>query len=195
MRAQPDPLVLVLGVARLRPRRADRLLQRPDRLHAGALDPEGLGLADRDRQHRLRRADPDAPGSQRVPEQRTRPQPSPEPGQVLGGALPEVEDLAGIVVEVVAQLREPVPLLEGVEPLADGEIQGAPGARRPGEELLARVRLRLAAAKPRLELGPGERRQLERRCRIAGQRGAGRRGVGIDRGERGLHRMQDGMEL
>ena len=43
-----------LLVVRLRPRRTDRLLQLPHCLHAGALDPERLALADRDRRHRLR---------------------------------------------------------------------------------------------------------------------------------------------
>jgi hypothetical protein len=166
MRAQPHPLLL--AVVRVRPRRADGRLQLPDRLHAGALDPQRLGLADGDRQHRLRRTDPDAPGPQRVPEQRTRAQPSAEPGEVLGGALPEVEDLAGVVVEVIAQLREPVPLPERVESLADLEIQCASGSRRPGEEMLACVRLGLPTAEPRLEFGPGERRQLERRRRVVG---------------------------
>ena len=193
MRAQLDPLLL--AAVRLRPRHANRLLQLPDCLHAGALDPESLGLADRDRQHRLRRTDPHAPRPQRAPEQRTRPQPRPEPGEVLGGALPEVEDLAGVVVEMIAQLREPLPLPERVEPFADREIQSAPGPRRPGEEMLACVRLRLPAAEPRLELGPGERQELERRRRVADQRGVGRHRVRFNRGERGLHRIQDGMEV
>ena len=122
MRAQLDPLLLAV-LLRRRPRRADRLLQLPDGLHAGALDPERLGLADRDRQHRLRRTDPDAPGAQRRPEQRTRAQPRPEPGEVLGSALPEVQDLAGVVVEVIAQRGESIPLPERVEPFADREIQ------------------------------------------------------------------------
>jgi len=92
---------------------------------------------------------------------------------------------------MATQLREPVSVPQRVEALADREIQRTRSARRPGEKMLACVRLRLAAAKPPLQLGPGERRQVERRRRVGGQRGVERDRIRSSRGERDPHLVQD----
>jgi hypothetical protein len=54
------------------------------------------------------------------------------------------------VVEVIAQLREPVAVPQRVQPLGDGDVEPAAGPRRQGEELLAVVRLGLTAPEPRV---------------------------------------------
>jgi hypothetical protein len=99
---------------------------------------------------------------QRLAEERTRAQRTREPGEVLRGALSDVEDLTGVVVEVAAELGEPISLPERVQPLSDGDVERPRRARRPREQLLAVVDGHLATAEPGVELGSRERSDVDR---------------------------------
>ena len=181
-----------------RPRRGtrppDRLLQLPDRPPRRPLDPERLGLALRDRQHRLRGAEPHPAGPERLAQERPRPQLGPQPREALGGPLAEVEDLARVVVEAEAQRGEPVALAERVEPLGQGEVHPAARPSRAGERPLVDVRLHLAAPEEQVKLGRSDRGEIDLRRHVPGEPRRDRLGD-ENAGGQGAHRDQHRMDV
>jgi len=153
-----------------------RLRAAAGRLHAGleganrlvprALDPARLGLAHRDRQHRLRVPEPDLAGEEGRAQERPRPQLAGELDQGLRGPLAEVEDLARVIAHArEPEGDEPIALAEREEPLADGEVERALHARDLREHAFAGVGLVLPGADEGEEFSRSHGLERERRRR------------------------------
>ena len=182
--AEPRPLVVVLVEAAV-PLGPHRRLERADRLVARPLDPERLGVADGNREHRLRVPRTDLARQDRLAQQRTGAELPREPRHALCGPLLEAEDLPRVVPQArAAEGDEPVADRERREPLADREVERPRGASHLHEEPLDRVGVGLPAV--------DERSQLARRARLerkAGARRLRRRPdrVGLEDGEACSH--------
>jgi len=107
----------------------------------------------------------------------------------------DVEDLPGVVVEVVAQLGQPVALAKRMEPLRDGEVEAAACPRRRSEERLAPVPLRLALPEPGVQLGGRQRLELHPRRGMARLPLLGGFESHRDRGARDFHHAQHRMAV
>ncbi len=139
----------------------DRLLEGADGEAGGPLHPLRLLLSGRDGEDGLGGAEPDPSGAEGLAEEGAGGELPAEPGEVHGGAAAEVEDLAGVVVEVAAEGGEPVSLAEGVEPLGEGDVEDAAGAGGEGEEGLEVVHVEEPLSEGPAELGGGEGGEVE----------------------------------
>lgn len=180
---------LVLGLARAG-RRTDRDLERSNRVRSRLFHPPRLRLAARDGEDSQRGRNPNPSCLNRSAKQRAGTEVSAETRQVERRALADAEDLTRVVREMVPQPREAVAPPERIEPFADGQVEPTARPRRPGEELLASVRLRLAALEELVELAGRVGRPVELRWHVPRAVLGGGLGGHRDQGGRGAHRTQ-----
>ncbi len=162
----------------------DRLLEGADGEAGGPLHPLRLLLPGRDGEDGLGGAEPDPTGAEGLAEEGAGGELPAEPGEVHGGAASDVEDLAGVVVEVAAEGGEPVSLAEGVEPLGEGDVEDAAGAGGEGEEGIEVAHVEEPLAEGPAELGGGEGGEVEPGWGVAAE------GVGDGIGGRGGRRLR-----
>ncbi len=139
-------------------------LELPHRHSPGPLDPATLGLSDRHSQHDLGLSRAHLAAADGRSEERPRPKLAGQPRHAQRGAAGQAQDLPGVVGEPgVAQTQHPVAHAEIAEPVADGDVEGAPAARHPGEQAVDEQGA-LPAVEPAPGLGnlelPGARRQV-----------------------------------
>jgi len=136
--AEPVPgLLIVVG----RTIAARRDLQLADGLDPCARDPSGLGLAQRHRQDGLRPPHGDLPRAHRRVEQRAHPELPRQPGHVLGSAPRDPQHLPPVVRHGrVAEHRQPIALVQLVQPLTDGQVHGPAGPGQPRQQQLRLLR-------------------------------------------------------
>jgi hypothetical protein len=155
------------------PRRANRLLERADRLGASPRDPRRLGVADRDGQDRLGVAGPDLARPDRRPEERARAQFPREPSHRLRRPLLDVQDLSRVVAQArEAEADEPVSDAEGRQAVPDLDLDRSLDARHLGEQRLAGVGVGQAAVDQRAELGRAARLRRRRKRRAETRAGS-----------------------
>ena len=166
--ARPRLVVLAAG-----PRRANRLLERTDRLGASPLHPRGLAVADRDGQHRLGVAGSDLARPDRRPEERAQAQLAREPSHRLRRPLLDVQDLSRVVAQArEAETDEPVSDGEGGQAVPDLDLERPLDARHLGEQRLAGVGVGQTGVDQRSELRWGARLRRIRRRRAEARAGA-----------------------